>query len=448
MKAIAKIWFAMALAVVAVSCEKPTPTPTPGPDHVDPQDPLENCVLPETVKAGGEALVQWDGFKENAQIVLKDGDSKEYPMQVKVVTAYGLTFKVPAKTPAGLYLVVLIQESEITLGKITVTAADMPVTGLKVPAGAEQGETVIIEGIGFEEGCSVVAVDQADQEHSLESEVTYLGLSVVIPADLAEGEYALYLLQDEMRWLLASSFSVYKELVVKTLVRIDYYTDYVDGALLKLSWEISREEPATLTVSQFIVEDGTETLGVYDMYQFDNEGVLALVADGFEESNDLEMSYAPDEEGNVSVSYVLIYGKQEPTPFTWTYDMEGFLTSVASPAATFRSFEYQNGNMTAFNNTSFEYGDASLVNNPAAPDVIWGYMSLLDKNNPFMYVPYFLGWYTKASAQLPTAMLSPSPTGTGTDRYPLSYEFDEDGYVVRMTLGSEKVEYIFSASAN
>lgn len=369
-------------------------------------------------------------------------------MQVKVVTAYGLTFKVPAKTPAGLYLVVLIQESEITLGKITVTPADMPVTGLKVPAGAEQGETVIIEGIGFEEGCSVVAVDQADQEHSLESEVTYLGLSVVIPADLAEGEYALYLLQDEMRWLLASSFSVYKELVVKTLVRIDYYTDYVDGALLKLSWEISREEPATLTVSQFIVEDGTETLGVYDMYQFDNEGVLALVADGFGDSNDLKMSYAPDEEGNVSVSYVLIYGKQEPTPFTWTYDMEGFLTSVASPTVTFRSFEYQNGNMTAFNNTSFEYGDASLVNNPAAPDVIWGYMSLLDKNDPFMYVPYFLGWYTKASAQLPTAMLSPSPTGTGTDRYPLSYEFDEDGYVVRMTLGSEKVEYIFTASGN
>ena len=435
----------LAFAVAAVSCVIANPDPSPEPIG---KDPFLNCVVPETVKAGGEAQIQWDGFKQNASLVLVGMDGKEYKMTVKVITAYGLTFKVPVNTPEGLYNLVLVQGERTGLGEITVTPADMPVTGLKVPAGAEQGETVIIEGIGFEEGCSVVAVDQADQEHSLESEVTYLGLSVVIPADLAEGEYALYLLQDEMRWLLASSFSVYKELVVKTLERIDYYTDYVDGALLKLSWEISREEPATLTVSQFIVEDGTETLDVYDMYQFDNEGVLALVADGFGDSNDLEMSYAPDEEGNVSVSYVLIYGKQEPTPFTWTYDMEGFLTSVASPTVTFRSFEYQNGNMTAFNNTSFEYGDASLVNNPAAPDVIWGYMSLLDKNDPFMYVPYFLGWYTKASAQLPTAMLSPSPTGTGTDRYPLSYEFDEDGYVVRMTLGSEKVEYIFSASAN
>ena len=445
MKRIVNLLLVLAFAVAAVSCVIANPDPSPEPIG---KDPFLNCVVPETVKAGGEAQIQWDGFKQNASLVLVGMDGKEYKMTVKVITAYGLTFKVPVNTPEGLYNLVLVQGERTGLGEITVTPADMPVTGLKVPAGAEQGETVIIEGIGFEEGCSVVAVDQADQEHSLESEVTYLGLSVVIPADLAEGEYALYLLQDEMRWLLASSFSVYKELVVKTLERIDYYTDYVDGALLKLSWEISREEPATLTVSQFIVEDGTETLDVYDMYQFDNEGVLALVADGFEESNDLEMSYAPDEEGNVSVSYVLIYGKQEPTPFTWTYDMEGFLTSVASPTATFRSFEYQNGNMTAFNNTSFEYGDASLVNNPAAPDVIWGYMSLLDKNNPFMYVPYFLGWYTKASAQLPTAMLSPSPTGTGTDRYPLSYEFDEDGYVVRMTLGSEKVEYIFSASAN
>ena len=443
MKTIAKILFAMALAVVAVSCEKPTTTPTPQPDNVDPQDPLENCVIPETVKAGGEALVQWDGFKENAQIVLVDADSKEYPMQVKVVTAYGLTFKVPAKTPAGLYQVVLVQESRITLGKITVTAADMPVTGLKVPSGAQQGETVIIEGIGFEEGCSVIAVDQAGQEHALESEVSYLGLSVVIPADLAEGEYALYLLQDEMRWLLAQSFSVYKELVVKQLSRIDYYTEYLDGAFLKLSWEISREEPVTLTVSQSIVEDGTATLDVYDMYQFGNDGVLELVNDGFEESNDLKMSYTIDGEGNVTVSDVLIYGKKEATPFTWTYDADGFLTEVASPTKTFRSFEYQNGNMTVFNNTSFEFGDASLVNNPAAPDVIWGYMSLLDKNNPFMYVPYFLGWYSKASAQLPTAMIVPSPTGTGTDTYPLSYEFDEDGYVINMSFGEERVEYFF-----
>ena len=36
-------------------------------------------------------------------------------------------------------------------------------------------------------------------------------------------------------------------------------------------------------------------------------------------------------------------------------------------------------------------------------------------------------------AQLPTAILKPSSTGTGTDRYEFTYDFDEDGYVTEVT---------------
>ena len=434
----------LAFAVAAVSCVIANPDPSPEPIV---KDPFLNCVVPETVKAGGEAQIQWDGFKQNASLVLVGMDGKEYKMTVKVITAYGLTFKVPVNTPEGLYNLVLVQGERTGLGEITVTPADMPVTGLKVPAGAEQGETVIIEGIGFEEGCGVVAVDQADQEHSLESEVTYLGLSVVIPADLAEGEYALYLLQDEMRWLLASSFSVYKELVVKQLSRIDYYTEYSEEAMLRMTWEISRETPVTLTVSESVVEGDVVELNAYDQYVQGEDGFFTLVNDGLEISNNIKMSYTRDFEGKVTVADVLRYGKKDTTPFTWTYDQNGFLTDISS-TKSLCSFEYTDGNMTAFGGRGFEFADPSLVNNPAAPDVIWGYISLMNITEPFMYVPYFLGWYSKASAQLPTAMIVPSPTGTGTDTYPLTYDFDEDGYVVRMTLGSEKVEYIFSASAN
>ena len=444
MKRIVNLLLVLAFAVAAVSCVIANPDPSPEPIG---KDPFLNCVVPETVKAGGEAQIQWDGFKQNASLVLVGMDGKEYKMTVKVITAYGLTFKVPVNTPEGLYNLVLVQGERTGLGEITVTPADMPVTGLKVPAGAEQGETVIIEGIGFEEGCSVVAVDQADQEHSLESEVTYLGLSVVIPADLAEGEYALYLLQDEMRWLLASSFSVYKELVVKQLSRIDYYTEYSGEAMLRMTWEISRETPVTLTVSESVVEGDVVELNAYDQYVQGEDGFFTLVNDGLEISNNIKISYTRDFEGKVTVADVLRYDKNDTTPFTWTYDQNGFLTDISS-TKSLCSFEYTDGNMTAFGGRGFEFADPSLVNNPAAPDVIWGYMSLMDITEPFMYVPYFLGWYSKASAQLPTAMIVPSPTGTGTDTYPLTYDFDEDGYVVRMTLGSEKVEYIFSASAN
>ena len=446
MKRITKLLFAMSLAFAAVSCDpdnqEPLPPPVPGTDD---KDPVVNCVLPESVKAGGEVQVQWDGFKENAEILLVAEDSKEYPMQVKVVTAYGLTFKVPAKTPAGLYQVVLVQDGRTPLGMITVTAADMPVTGLKVPDGAQQGETVVIEGIGFEDGCSVVAVDKDGQETILESELSYLGLSVIIPDDFAEGVYALYLIQDEMRWLLTESFSVYKELVVKNLSRIDYYTDYDGKSLLRMTWEISRETPVTLRISESLVEGDVVTLNAYDEYVQGEDGFFSLVNDGLEVSNNIKMSYTRDFEGKVTVADVLRYGKKETTPFTWTYDPDGFLIDISS-TKSLSSFEYDNGNMTAFGTRAFEFTDAELVNNPAAPDVVWGYMSLLKIEEPFMFVPYFLGWYTKASAQLPTAMLVPSPTGTGTDTYPLSYEFDEDGYVIKMSFGGdslEKVEYFF-----
>ena len=445
MKRIFDLLFAVAVAFAAVSCDPVTTDPTPEPEV---KDPVVNCVIPESVKAGAEAQIQWDGFKQNASLVLVGMDGKEYKMTVKVITAYGLTFKVPVNTPEGLYNLVLVQGERTGLGEITVTPADMPVTGLMVPTGAKQGESFVIEGVGFEEGCSVIAADQNGKETTLETEFSYSGLTVTVPADFTEGTYSLYLLQDEMRWLLTSAFSVYKDVVEKSLERIDFYTEYSGTKLFKVTWEISRETPVTLMVSESVVDGETVELSAYDKYVQDEAGVFTLTVDGLEVSNNEKMSYTKDEEGKVVVADVLRIGKKESTPFTWTYDSDGFLTDVSSPKVSLCSYEYENGNMTVFGNTAFEYSNATLVNNPAAPDVIWGFMSLVNLDEPFMYVPYFLGWYTKASAQLPTAMLSPSPTGTGTDRTPLSYEFDEDGYVVRMTLGSDWVEYGFTSASN
>ena len=434
----------MMLAAVAVSCgEKVDPTPV-GPGKDPDKDPLANCVLPASVKAGGEVQVQWDGFKDDAAISLVGEDSASEMMQVKIVTAYGLTFGVPIDFPTGVYTVVLKQQGEtMELGSIKVDAPDMPVTGLKVPAGAVQGEVVSIDGIGFKDGCKVIAVGQDGAEYELPAGLSVSGISVTIPETLAEGDYQLYLIQDGLRWLLSSSFSVVAEVVVKTLERVDYYTSYDDERLLRLTWEISREEPVTLTLSQFIVTGDEAVLDIYDQYVLGSDGFFELVVDGFEESNNMKMSYTRDDEGKVILADVLRYGKKETTPFTWTYDQDGFLTDVSSPVASLSSFEYEAGNMVTFRNTAFEFGDPSLVNNPSAPDVIWAYMALMDNVEPFMYVPYFLGWYTKASAQLPTAMLEPSNTGTGTDTYPITYEFDSDGYVVKMYLGSDRVEYFY-----
>jgi hypothetical protein len=68
-------------------------------------------------------------------------------------------------------------------------------------------------------------------------------------------------------------------------------------------------------------------------------------------------------------------------------------------------------------------------------------MALQEENDPFVYFPYFMGWYTEASAQLPARIVKPSPTGTGTVTLTLSYEFDDDGYVSKMSWTDEGENY-------
>ena len=408
------------------------------------ENPLSECVLPASALAGGEVLVQWNGFPEDPAISMVSQDGTSYEVEVTVVTASGLVFLVPSSLTPGTYMV---KSGQDELGTMEILPAEMPVTGLKMPSGAKTGEEISVDGIGFEEGCVAVLVDSEGNEHPLETELTYSGISVMIPDDMAEGTYSVYLVQDGMEWLLSGSFPIYKDIVVKTLTRVSYYSPYIGTMTLRLSWEINRDDPVTLTVSETVIDGQEESLEAYDMYVCDATGLFTLDHDGFEASNDMSMAYDRDSDGVVTKSDVLIYGKKEVTPFTWTYDADGFLTDISSPTRSFRSFSYEEGNLVRFMNTSFEYSDPTLVGHPSAPDVVWGYMSLMEKNDPFICFPFLLGWYDKASAQLPTKMISPSPTGTGTVESALAYGFDEDGYPVSMswTEGNSeyRVEYIY-----
>lgn len=405
------------------------------------ENPLDECVLPSEVWAGGEGIIQWNGFREGASLVLVSAGQQEYPLDIRQFTPSGISFLVPADVPEGLYDVVLLQDGRKELGQLTVHACKSPVYGVKVPAGASQGETISISGIGFTDGCAVVLVGTDGQEHLLETSLTDTGVAAVVPEDLAEGKYSVHLLQDGMMWLLSSSFDVVADIVIKTLVSVRYHAPYVGTAKLMLEWTVDREEPVGLKVAEYIVEGEETQLQAYDMYVSDASGSFVLEHDGFEMSNDVQMSYVFAEDGVVTGSDVLIYGKSEPTPFVWSYDSDGYLVDISSPKTSFRSFGYQDGNLTLFRNTGFEYEDNGPVNNPYAWNVVWGYMALMEKDDPFVYVPYLMGWYAKTSEQLPVRMLSPDPSGNGTVTCPLSYEFDADGYVTAMTWDDGKDDY-------
>lgn len=401
------------------------------------------CVLPVSVQAGGEAVIQWDGFAQEADIRLVSSDAKEYDMDVRTITASGLVFKVPLAVPAGEYSVNLVQGEVTELGRITVTEASVPVIGLKVPSGAGKGEKVIISGAGFESGCVVKLVGSSGRPYSLETEIVNVGITIVIPQGIPAGGYEVYLVQDGMEWILSKSFSVYGDYSVKKLRRIEYDSPYLGTSKLRLAWDISHEEPVTLTLSQYVVDGDEVSLEVYDRYVC-SDGWFELVSDGFESSNDMGMSYVCDQSSGFPLtSDVLIYGDDEPTRFTWAYDADGFLTEIASPSRSFRSLEYSEGNLIRFRNTEFRYENTELKNHPGAPDVVWGYMSLMEYNDPFVYFPYLLGWYDMDSALLPSVIAVPDPSGSGVIDNPLTYEFDEDGYVTSMSWGSNKIGYFF-----
>lgn len=412
-------------------------------------NPLDECVCPASVRAGEEGIIQWNGFAEDTELCLCSKDGEEYVLPVKTVTSSGLIFHVPYDVPPGSYKLVLLSDERTELSEMEVLEPLSPVTGLSVPSLLVCGEDVSVSGLGFEEGCGILLVGDSGEEYALAIEITYDGVVAAIPEDMPEGKYEMYLLQDDMRWLLSDMVEVSKRLVIKRLSELRYYAPYIGTSYLMTEWKMSLSEPYILTVSNYLVEEGAEPqLNEYDSYRQNSDGVFELVYDGLEISNTNSVFYERGADGTVSAADVLVYGKKNPTEVLWSYDASGYVTSMASLSQIHRSFEYDGGNLTLFRQTVFEYGDETLVNHPCAADVAWGYMALKEIEDPYVYIPYLLGWYAKASAQLPTVMKLPSPTGTGTVDCALNYLFDGDGYVTEMywSEGTSScwVEYIYT----
>ena len=374
-----------AVSALLVSCEKPEGPVNNGPVDGPVDNPMDKCEVPAQVRAGGEGTVLWNGFKENAELHLDSEVLGGVQLTIKTITASGITFSVPATTPEGEYMMILIQDGRHELGKIKGLPMQMPITGLDVPENAQQGETVTISGMGFKEGCGIVFESASGEETEMAVNMVNGGIEVTIPEDMPAGKYRISLLQDGLTWLLAENFEVYENLVIKQFSAIRYFAPYISAdTQLVMEWKVSREEPVTFTVSQYVIENGVEELNAYDQYVMDASGLITLDHDGFESSNDLEGSYHKNADGQVTVADVLVYGDDETTPFTWTYDSDGRLLDISSPKRSFRSLEYDGDNLTMFRQISFEYDADGPVNHPYAQDVVWGYMALQEENDPFV----------------------------------------------------------------
>ena len=397
-------------------------------------DPLELCVMPEKATCGEEVILQWNGFSDTASILLRSASGDECIVEIKVITESGLIFLLPLSLSPGTYDVVLMQDGTAVIGQLEVMAPDVPVTGLSVPASSVAGETVLIKGLGFVQNSGIVLVSSDGTEYDVKVIHSASGLNVVIPEDLPEGEYQIRLVQDGYGWVISDSFRVAS--AARDLVSVAYQGPYLGSAQVRYTWTVSYDPLLRIVLSETLIDaDGTVEAGATDEYvSMASENAFELAADGFESSNDIEIIYNMDPEGGVASADVLIYGKSSMTNFVWAYDQDGFLTDVTYESKTglrtFADFAYEDGNLIRFKNASFGYTDPSLKNHPDAPDVVWGYMAVSEKFDPFLYFPYLLGWYDARSKCLPTSMTIAE--GTGTKTIPLEYVFDEKGYVTEM----------------
>lgn len=264
----------------------------------------------------------------------------------------------------------------------------------------------------------------------MESSLDSRGIVVRIPSVMPEGQYEVYISYMDCEWFVAA---VSVSSAAKRLVSITYVGPYFGSTEVAYSWTVD-EESSEIVLTESLVENGVFAENASDVYESDGPMSYKLTVDGLEMSNDVSMSYILDTDGKVTASDVILYGNDKPTRFEWSYDADDRLSEVTFISnrgeGTFASLEYQDGNIVRFNSRFFEYSDPELKNNPYAPSVVWGYMAVQEKFDPFLYFPYLTGLYRTDSPLLPTSFKYND--GGGEVTCPLSYTFDDDGYVLEM----------------
>lgn len=303
-------------------------------DDDGPTNPVSNAVVPTSAKIGAEVTVQGNGFAAGQTLYLQPEQGTEVNTNAKM-SSNGATFTIPYTMTEGKVNVVLKTGNESwTLGSMTLLAADNPISTLSLPGEMGLGEEVTLTGIGFAQGDKIVVGDK-----TLEATVTADGVKVTIPADLAEGEYAVSLVRGNASWELGKVYAFQQRQVESITV--------TDNAALNMYAPYLGLTEGVLTLNMSYNEDGTlkeiTTNGSLG-WAFNYNGRTVSVGD---------YTYTLDDQGRVISSTGMDMMTGEEATYTWSYDANGYLTSVKQVGAAddadvnFLS-TYTDGNLSAY----------------------------------------------------------------------------------------------------
>ena len=304
-------------------------------DDDGPSNPVSNQVVPSSAKIGSEVTIQGNGFASGQTIYLQPEQGAEVNANAKM-TSNGATFTIPyTMTPGKVNVVLKVANDSFTLGSMNLLAADNPISTLSLPADMAIGQEVTLAGIGFAQGDKIVVGDK-----TIDATIAADGVKFTVPADLAEGEYAVSLVRGNSTWELGKVYA-YQQRQVESIT----ITDNMFLTMMASKFELTEEGVLTLNMAynadgslQKITSNGNLS------WDFNYNGKTVTV-DGY--------TYTLDDQGCIVSSTAMDMQTGEDVTYTWSYDANGYLVSVKKNGAAdnddanFLS-TYTDGNLSAY----------------------------------------------------------------------------------------------------
>lgn len=386
-------------------------------DDDGPSNPVSNAVVPTSAKIGAEVTVQGSGFASGQTLYLQPEQGAEVNTNAKM-TSNGATFTIPyTLTPGKVNVVLKVANDSFTLGSMNLLAADNPISTLSLPSEMGLGQEVTIAGIGFAQGDKIVVGDK-----TIDATVTADGVKFTVPADLAEGEYAVSLVRGSASWELGKVYAFQQRQIESITI--------TDNAMLKMYAPMLGLEDGTLTVNFAYNEDGSlkgiSSNGGVE-WNFDYSGKTITTMSLFAGA---PFTYTLDDQGRIisSTGYDM-YG--DDVAYTWNYDANGYLVSVKKNGAADNDDAnllntYTDGNLSAYT-MSLANGlttDKSIRTCPNTVEPLYllnafGWMQTRED----LFLGFLLNRNVKVSTYVPSQLIAA--------------ELDENGAETTVTAGIE-----------
>ena len=385
-------------------------------DDDGPSNPVSNQVVPSSAKIGSEVTVQGNGFASGQTIYLQPEQGAEVNANAKM-TSNGATFTIPyTMTPGKVNVVLKVANDSFTLGSMNLLAADNPISTLSLPAEMCLGQEVTLAGIGFAQGDKIVVGDK-----TIDATVTTDGVKFTVPADLAEGEYAVSLVRGNSTWELGKVYA-YQQRQVESIT-------ITDNAMLTMYAPMLGLEEGKLILNFAYNEDGSlkaiSSNGAVE-WAFEYSGKTITTKNLY----DQPIAYTIDDQGRIisSTGYDM-YG--DAVAYTWNYDANGYLVSVKKNGAADNDDAnllntYTDGNLSAYT-MSLANGLATDKSIRTCPNTIeplyllnaFGWMQTRED----LFLGFLLNRNVKVSTYVPSQLIAA--------------EMDESGAETSVTAGIE-----------